>query len=101
LVRFNGINVKNGYPKLTPGVVGIPDLESFGKFVNSMVSAKVITVNDEFENRVRQVAGLPQMSADIMGKERETMQLPMFGNGGGNGGDDTEEEVEELKKLIK
>jgi len=101
LVRFNGINVKNGYPKLTPGVVGIPDLDSFGKFVNGMVSAKVITVNDEFENRVRQVAGLPQMSADIMGKERETMQLPMFGNGGGNGGDDTEEEVEELKKLIK
>ena len=87
LVRFNGFDTSNGYPKLTPGVVGIPDLESFGKFVNSMVGAKVITLNDEFENRIRQVAGLPQMSADIMGKERETMQLPMFGNNSSSGGE--------------
>ena len=96
LIRFNGIKVPNGYPKLTPGVVGIPDLEAFGNFVNSMVNARVITVDDKFENRIRQVAGLPQMSTEIMGQDRQPVQLSMFGNneGGGNSTDQDDDDDE-------
>jgi len=84
LVRLNGFNHSEGYPELTVGNVGIPNLEVFSKFVNEMVGQDVITVDDELEQSIRQIGGLPPMSATIQtGRERKpNMQMPLFGEQG-------------------
>lgn len=59
LIRYNAFSGISGYPTLVPGVVGVPDLESIGNYVNTLVNADIIKVDDELERHLRHVGRLP------------------------------------------
>jgi len=80
LIKINPFGNLSGFPELVNGSAGVPSLESFSKFVNEMVGAQVLTPDPELERTVRQMARIPQQTANVSLSSEERMDNLMGRN---------------------
>lgn len=73
LIDLNGEHFKNitDYPYMKHGDIEDANLDKIGSFIQQMVGAGTLTPDDELEDYIRQIANLPERTADISIEERK------------------------------
>ena len=73
LIDLNGDKFKGitDYPYMKHGDIEDANLDKIGGFIQQMVGAGALTPDDELEDYVRQIANLPERTADISVEERK------------------------------
>jgi len=71
LIKMNVFPDIKGMPILTPSTLGIPDLKEISGYVNSLVQSEVLTPDEELERHLRQIADLPQATAEISKRRKK------------------------------
>ena len=73
LIDLNGEHFKGitDYPYMKHGDIEDANLEKIGAFIQQMVGAGALTPDDELEDYIRQIANLPERTADISIEERK------------------------------
>ncbi len=73
LVDVNGDHFKGitDYPKMKHGDIEDIDLEQFSSYIEKMVGLGIVVPDDELEEMVRRIGGLPEKSADAAPREEQ------------------------------
>lgn len=83
LIDINGEAFKGitDYPRMVHGDIETPDLDQFANYVNTMIGAGILQPDEQLEDEVRRVGGLPERV------EREAPATPQPGENGEKKGD--------------
>jgi len=80
LMRLNGWNDSNLYPKLVFADIETPDVSELAGALTSLVGAGIITPDDELEKYAREFADLPAVDVgSARGAEEEEAMSEMYG----------------------
>lgn len=83
LIDINGDAFKGitDYPKMVHGDIEEPDLDKFANFVNTMIGAGVLQPDDQLEEVVRRVGGLPEkVERAVPEQPRDSVEQPQKGD---------------------
>jgi hypothetical protein len=86
IFRWNGY-LLDRYPRIEWGKPGAFSLQSLAQAMNTLIGAKILSVDLGVENQIRQELGLPPITEDQRKKNLETTAPKPFNSGGfGNSG---------------
>ena len=81
LIDLNGDHFKGitDYPKMVHGDIEEVDLQQFASYIKEMVGAGIIVPDEELEEEVRRVGGLPEKTDTGTPREEQSPQKPTDG----------------------
>lgn len=94
LIQYNVFPRITGYPKLIPGALGIPDLETISNYVNRLVQSAVLTPDEELERHLRQIGGLPALEVTVHAEGKSPNKDKKSVNGKDKSEDEMKDETE-------
>ena len=74
LIDINGDAFKGitDYPRMVHGDIEKPDLDQFANYVNTMVAAGIVQPDEQLEDEVRRVGGLPERIESLAPQQPQT-----------------------------